>query len=505
MSRAGLRVAVVVVLGAMAVCAVVLVSCYDLKKSRFAMDTCGELEWVVQAVGSDTQLTNRTMDIAAFESGGHLVAVGYFSGSATFGSGDSTKITLTSTGKHDAYIACFTPAGDLEWVIKAGSTDCDHATSVSVLPDDAILVVGNYFNAPTFDADGPNETTLGFAGGTDIFVAVFESDGSLRWVERAGGSFEERTLAAAAGPESAPILLTGHFYEEASFGSGEQEVILNSSSSDETLFAAAYSMEGSLIWAKQANGNASGSSIETTPDNSVVVSGWFKNTAEFGPGEEDTLVAQGGTDIFIAKYAEIDGSLLWARSAGGVGEEEGTALTVLDDGSVVLTGVFEGEADFASDQSAVYELTAAGHQDIFVAGFDADDGTVLWARANGGTQVANSNDIAARATGGFMVTGDFTGTMTFGPGEPYETVLESAIDHDAFVAEYTSTGELVCARQDGGSAPVEGIAITIPATHSAVVTGSYEAPAVFGQGEGNETSLPHIGTENSYIMRLSLE
>ena len=82
---------------------------------------------------------------------------------------------------------------------------------------------------------------------------------------------------------------------------------------------------GSLIWASGAGGEESDSAraIASLQDGSALVTGSFSGTATFGPGEENetvltALTSQQGTNAFIAKYSP-DGTLDWAKSAGGPG------------------------------------------------------------------------------------------------------------------------------------------------------------------------------------------
>lgn len=68
-----------------------------------------------------------------------------------------------------------------------------------------------------------------------------------------------------------------------------------------------------------STGSDEGTSIDYLNDGSIISTGSFEGTVIFGEGEasETNLTAVGSMDVFIAKY-NADGSLVWAKSAGGV-------------------------------------------------------------------------------------------------------------------------------------------------------------------------------------------
>ncbi|MCK4719816.1 hypothetical protein KAU08_04115, partial [bacterium] len=97
--------------------------------------------------------------------------------------------------------------------------------------------------------------------------------------------------------------------------------------------------DGDLFWAKQAGGTEldEGRSITALSDNSTVATGWFRDSATFGQGEpnETVLTSAGWRDIFIARY-NPDGSLAWAKKAGGTSQDKGFGVTTLSDNSTVV-------------------------------------------------------------------------------------------------------------------------------------------------------------------------
>jgi len=153
------------------------------------------------------------------------------------------------------------------------------------------------------------------------------------------------------------------------------------------IFVARYDSNGKFIWAKHAGGTGwdRGWGITTLSDDSTVVAGRFFDTALFGPGEpnQTILTSSGDYDIFIARY-NTDGTLAWAKRAGGIGEDSGYGVTSLSDNSIIMTGDFTGAAAFGAGESKETILTSNGESDIFIARYDPD-GTLSWVKHAGGS------------------------------------------------------------------------------------------------------------------------
>ena len=86
------------------------------------------------------------------------------------------------------------------------------------------------------------------------------------------------------------------------------------------------------------NGSTVANAIKVAPNSDQYVTGQFSLKAKFST---TTLVAQGGTDIFLARY-EASGKLVWVLQAGGGAEEDaGQALSLDSEGNVYVTGSFD--------------------------------------------------------------------------------------------------------------------------------------------------------------------
>ena len=291
------------------------------------------------------------------------------------------------------------PAPGVSWATNAGGTGSDEGNGISALPDGSSIVTGYFYDTATFGST----TLTSSAGGTDVFVAKMNADGTWAWATKAGGTGADIGYGISALPDGSSIV-TGDFGGDATFGS----TILRSAGFS-ALFTAKMNADGTWAWATQAGGTgdaygAYGAGISALPDGSSVVTGRFSGATTFG---STTLTSAEDYDVFTAKM-NADGTWAWATKAGGPGRDEGKGISVLPDGSSIVTGVFSDTATFGSTA-----LTSAGSHDVFTAKMNAD-GTWAWATRAGGTGEDEGKGISALPDGSSVLSGDFSGTATFG-------------------------------------------------------------------------------------------
>jgi hypothetical protein len=168
--------------------------------------------------------------------------------------------------------------------------------------------------------------------------------------------------------------------------------------------------------------------VASLPDGSCVVVGTFVGSATFGAGEpgQTTLLAAGGADdldVFLARFRR-DGTLAWARRAGGPEAERCDALAVAESGEFVVAGLFLSSATFGAGEPGEKTLQSGGPgSSAFVAAFTAD-GRLRWATHAEGNVIPVA--LALFDGGSCALTGNFLATATFGPGESGETSLSAA-------------------------------------------------------------------------------
>jgi hypothetical protein len=364
------------------------------------------------------------------------IAVGQFMRDAVFGAGEPNETTLSANGR-GIFLARYNADGTLAWAKSAGSgSSWEKANGIVELSDGSFGVVGRFGGDAVFGAGEPNETTLETVGSADIFIARYNPDGTLVWARGAGGGSHEDEGAAICALSDDSMAITGSFGSVAVFGAGEpNETTLDEAGDSGDVFVALYDQDGSLLWA-QRGGSASlwdhGMGLAPLPDDSFIATGWHGPASSF---DGVTLGSDGRNDVFVIRYTK-DGEILWAHRAGGTEfGDEGRAVTVLSDGTIVVTGSFRETATYGEDTPNETTFTASGEHDIFLARY-APDGTFIGAHHSGGIGWDTSHGLAPLQNGAVLLTGRYAETCTFAPGEPNETPLTAADSNDIFLMRY---------------------------------------------------------------------
>jgi hypothetical protein len=334
-------------------------------------NSSGALLWAKRAGGSGS---GQGFGVRVGGSG-NVYLTGSFEGSITFGFGEANQTSLTADGAFDMFVARYNANGTFAWAKRAGGAGDDEGFGITLDGNTGTSYVTGYFEgSATFGSGEANQTALTSTGSNDMFVAKYNSNGSLAWAKRAGGTgFVDGIGIARDGASN--LYATGTFSGAATFGSGEvNQTVLTAGSGFES-FVAKYTSAGALVWAKQTSGTGfiEGFGIAVDAAGNSYVTGYFDGSATFGPAEPGSvaLTSAGGFDLFVAKY-NSNGSLAWAKQAGGTGFDVGSAIALDASGNSYTTGYFDGSATFGKGEGKQTVLTSTGGYDLFVAKYAAN-------------------------------------------------------------------------------------------------------------------------------------
>lgn len=155
--------------------------------------------WVGQAVVSSAGLDRGAR--AELMPDGTCVAIGGASGTFSAGSAD-----VPGFGGLDGWVARFDQTGGSVFAHALGGSGEDSASSVAVGPGGEIYVSG------VFEGDAEiRGRMLESQGGTDGFVAAFESSGELRWTASFGGTGADSISDVAVSADGTTLAITGCF------------------------------------------------------------------------------------------------------------------------------------------------------------------------------------------------------------------------------------------------------------------------------------------------------
>ncbi len=290
-------------------------------------DSSKTLQWVRQ-LGTPA---NEIATAVTTDGSGNVYIAGY--------TGGNLDGELNS-GLSDAFLVKYDSAGNRLWTKLLGTSSDDQAWAVGA---DA---TGNVY------ISGYTQGNLGGAnsGSSDIFLAKYDSSGTLQWVKQTGTTGRDEIYGM-------DLDSSGNVYI-AGFTAGS---LAGANAGGFDLFLAKYDSSGNTLWSKQLGTAAAdfGESIAVDGNGNAYISG-YTNGGLDGAN-------RGGRDIFLAKY-DASGNFLWVKQLGTANEDIGYGVTLDASGNAYVTGGTQGGLDGNTNK---------GDYDIFVVKYDSS-GTKQW-------------------------------------------------------------------------------------------------------------------------------
>ncbi len=323
----------------------------------------GNFVWAKSIGGIGNDASN---SIATDESG-NILTTGYFESTADFDPGVASY-TLVSQGLQDIFISKLDGSGNFVWAKTIGGAGLDAGVSIATDASGNVIATGYFRGTVDFDP-GPGTFTLASQGQEDIFILKLNSTGNFVWAKAMGG-------ARADGGNSVALDLTGKIY---TFGYCDTLIDFDPGpgvftvSVEDGIFISKLDGAGNFVWAKTIDGVDGGQSIALDAFGNVYTTGYYDGAVDFDPSTSVfTITASGGYDVFITKL-DTSGNFILARSMGGPQGDGGNAIVADGAGNIFVSGNFDATGDY-DPGSGVFNLTAAGFDDIFVMKLGLDVG-----------------------------------------------------------------------------------------------------------------------------------
>ena len=354
------------------------------------VDSSGNVYVIGNATGNfGSQLNQGTQDayLTKYDSAGNVVwqkllgsagsANGYGlaldpSGGVVVTGSSTADLTTTSVanGNTDSFVARYDVQGNQTWIKQIQTLANNQSNAVSVDASGNIYIGGSVSGYPISTSTtgqtvpggviGAHQTAQ---GGSDAYLAKFDSKGNLISESQFGTSGNDQVGATATGSD-------GSLYV-ASVQNGE--AIVSKYANGDITSAPTWSQD---LGALQAGGAIGGLAVSGT---NVYVSGTTSNSNLTAGGQASIATAStGGTDAFVFAMTD-NGASATAQHVSYVGTsagDQGGGLSVGSDGTIYLTGTTMGT--FAGQQRNIQNVTNA-----FAMAVNAD-GSVQWTQQYGG-------------------------------------------------------------------------------------------------------------------------
>lgn len=362
--------------------------------------------------------------------------------SANFG---GTQLThLGSVGQHSIFIVKYDSDGNVLW-----AKDVDYSGSLWMY-DLATDSQGNALITGSFGSGSPltiGSTSLTPYSNTNPFVAKFDVLGNALWAKggESATNFANWSYGVATDAND-NVFITGEYVSNASnpltFGT---HTLPETNSSGRSMYIVKFDSSGNALWVKSSVSPSSswsyaavGFHVTTDVNGNAIVAGSFKSTTvNFG----STVLTNSNTtsnvaDMFIVKY-DSSGNEVWAKKAGGTGDDEGHKISSDTYGNTYVSGYFQSVS--ASFGSLTVTKDDSYSSFFFVVKYD-DLGNEVWVKDVDNTNAYGGglmpNGVSADDFGNVYVTGDAYDS------DQYDTAVfgnHILIDGGVFIAKLGET------------------------------------------------------------------
>ncbi len=388
-----------------------------------------------------------------------------------------------------------------DWHLQAGSPVYGEDSGKSIMTDAQgnLYMTGDFYGTADFD---PSDSVINLTshGETDVFVAKYAPSGTYQWAFNIGGTGYDQVNSIFI-DISGNVYITGYFEETVDFDPAAG--VATKSAAIRDIYITKYNSDGIYQWVIAVGGTGydEGVDVEVSGLGSVYVGGYFNGTVDFNPGAGvANITSFGYSDMFIARYTG-SGSFLGAYKIGGASAEFMTELTLDPQNNVLITGIFQGTADF-NPGAGIANLTAApGLGDACVAKYSAT-GVYQWAFGIGNTAEEHGYDVVTDAQSNVYVTGNFLGTADFDPSASVVNLTATGND-DVFLAKYSASGAYQWAFGVGGvySFGGDGLSMARDGFNNIYLTGMFYGTEDFDPSSGISNLVAMGGGPDVFVAK----
>ncbi|HLO57890.1 MAG TPA: T9SS type A sorting domain-containing protein [Bacteroidales bacterium] len=277
----------------------------DLKFGRFLLEgpsarsdlfivklnTDGEVIWAKSAKGNANNYGN---DIACYDSE-NLYLTGFMWDSVYFDSH-----LLTSSGNLQAFISKIdATTGEFLWAVGGGGIGLSDGKAIAVDSEGDVIMCGWYRKAVSFNND--SVTNGGnYNGPDDVFIAKFNSDGSLIWLKSTTCSLYSDCFDLSINNEN-DIYITGNFRGVIKWGS---TFYYSTVPFYHDIFVFKMDPDGNFEWFKSYGGDSPMNDIGfglTCYENNLYITGMYSSNSWF---DNVHLECDGASDIFVLNLSD---------------------------------------------------------------------------------------------------------------------------------------------------------------------------------------------------------
>ena len=442
------------------------VSCnYQLKDNYLAFDVAKcpgtlvvdpTLAWGTYFGGSEAE----SRVIAKADSGGI-----YIGGSTASVANIATTGAFQSVfgGSKDGFLAKFDSGGMIRWATYYGGNGNEEVFGIAA-DQGYVYISGITSTVAGIASPGAYQGTYG-GGGTDVFLAKFNSSGIQQWATYYGGSGDELGRGVCL-DNTGNVYITGFTNSTSGIATaGAYKTVGGGSAVD--AFIGKFTSSGSLLWATYFGGgdDDEAQGIACDPYGNVFITGGTSSSDSIAtPGAYQHTYQSYDDDVFLAKFGSA-GNLQWGTYYGANGSNGVHGVACDNNGNVYITGSTSCTDSIATP--GAYQVALTGPANAFIAKFNGV-GVIQWGTYYGSGGETGSG-LAVDVAGNIFLVGASTSTTGMVTAGAFQGA--NAGGEDAYLAQFSNGGSLLWATYYGGSGQDQANGVACDSANNIYITG----------------------------------
>ena len=358
-----------------------------------------------------------------------------------------------------------TITGELNFSQTVGGSKNDVLKSLIKTTDGGYAVIG-------YTQSNDRDISSKVAENFDFWMLKFDVNNTLSWQKTFGGSEDDRAADIVQ-------TLDGGFAVLGYSKSSDIDVSTNAGAQD--FWILKLSPAGEISWEKTFgfSGADYGTSLLQTDDNGFLISGVLDVTASGGQGNaKTTIVNHAGGDFWVLKL-NAAGELKWSKFYGGSFTDAPLGVVKTTDNGFIVVG--------SSDSNDVDIKNNKGSYDFWVIKISSN-GTLVWEKSFGGSEIDEARAISASHDGNFIVVGDTRssdGDINLNNGAA-----------DIWVLKISTEGNLIWEKTFGGTGFDAARSISMTQDNGFVIAGS---------SRSSDNGFSNQGQNDALILKINSE
>jgi hypothetical protein len=450
-------------------------------------NAAGNYQWSKSISGLKTEVATAI----SINSAGFIAIAGYFSGTVDFNPDTAATYWLTAKGGQDIFTVVLDSTGQFLWAATQGGNGADAALAVFIDDNNSVYNAGYFEGTSDFNPDtnavfnitsqddfdgfvtklqngtlvwaktltnnkdieirnieiaqnklfisGVTESTTDFnpdagtyqltsKGGTDVFIACYDTLMQLQWAQIYGG-----TLADVCNKMKIYhncVYATGYFRGSVSFNPDTINVPPVTSAGLTDIFILKLDTAGNFVWATCIGDTLWDESYGIDVDTSgrVITTGSFRGNTDFNPGTGVNKLASPQSAAIYVLVLDSNANYIWSLQAGGTDQERGLSVAVDANCNVNVAGYFNGLVYFDQPLNGLH--FAQGYQDAFLAQYAFCQTSTTY-----DTVTACNSFILQGGNVIYTASGTYTETLKTADGCDSIIVLQLTINNNAVATD----------------------------------------------------------------------